>query len=262
MSIAHLYRYTTIVSLTSVCSLPTGGWVLQWQDNFDGPAGSAPDPSVWNVANKTGYTTQGEQEWYSPDNVYLDGNGHLVLYSIPKAYNGLNYTSGWVDTSKKFNATYGVWEISAKLPEGQGIWPAHWLMPDTTSCWPMGGEIDIMERVNSLHMVHGALHWSLTECGHAGEQNAQNWSHTLPYDPSDEYHTYGLVWDPVADSLSYYVDDLYYLNVSSVSAKFPPAPFYLILNTAVGGDWPGAPNASTVFPQSHLVDYVRWYAPA
>lgn len=128
-------------------------------------------------------------------------------------------------------------QVRAKLPTGQGVWPAHWLMPDWTgngSCWPAAGEIDIMERIDTVYMVHGALHWSGNgSCGTADEKNGGNWSNTLPFDPSDDFHTYGVVWTNVSfappspgyafspDSLYYYIDEDIYTSVSNVSLKFP-----------------------------------------
>lgn len=178
-----------------------------------------------------------------------------------------------MDTARKFNVTYGRIEFHAKLPDGPGMWPAHWLMPDYdgAACWPRAGEIDVMERIDSLRSVHGALHWanaSINGCGGAVELNGGNWSSALPFDPAADYHSYGIVWTAVdgpagagvADSISYYVDDWQspYTAVFNVSAKFPQQPFHLIVNSAVGGagSWPGPTNSSDTWPQYHLIDRV------
>lgn len=143
----------------------SGDWIIDWEDNFDGPKGSAPNVSVWIPRTMPGLSGNKELEYYLSDSVFLDGASHVVLMSQPQSYSGYNYTSGWMDTEGLWNATFGRFEIRAKLPTGQGIWPAHWLMPDYTICWPMGGEIDILERIDTIQEVHGALHWNTQECG-------------------------------------------------------------------------------------------------
>jgi len=107
--------------------------------------------------------------------------------------------------------------------------PAHWLMPDYSICWPMGGEIDILERINTVQMVHGALHWNTEKC--YVPVSAGGWSPTLPFDPSADFHTYGIVWNATTDRIDYYIDELVYTNAVSVSTKFPQKPFHIILNT-------------------------------
>lgn len=247
-------------ALLALAGAATAAWTIVWEDDFNGPNGTAPNASNWNVADNPGLSGNKELEYYAPANVYLDGKSNLVLKSVPQDYKGFNYTSGWVDTALKFNFTFGKLEVRAKLPTGQGIWPAHWAMPDYPGiCWPRGGEIDILERINTVPMVHGALHWSTEGCGDPTEQNGGNWSGTLPYDPSDDFHLYSIVWDAQADTIAYAIDDDVYTTVDTVSTKFPQLPFHVILNTAVGGSWPGSPNATTVWPQYHLIDYVRWY---
>lgn len=121
-----------------------------------------------------------------------------------------------------------------------------------------------MERINEMKMVHGAFHANLTGCG-CCQPGEGSWSPPLPADPSLDFHRYGVVWSPPApagnDSLTFYYDDLYYFSALNVSAQLPAGDtlgFHVILNTAVGGSWPGAPNASTIFPQHHLIDYVRY----
>lgn len=127
-------------------------WHLLWEDNFTGPVGAPPNPAWWTVRDNM---THGplEQQLYTSSSVGLDGEGHLVLTTSRATIRGpgreYNFTSGWVDTQGKVNATFGRWEIRAILPNPRalGIWPAHWLMPEANSwnCWPVGGEIDIME---------------------------------------------------------------------------------------------------------------------
>lgn len=88
---------------------------------------------------------------------------------------------------------------------------------------------------------------------------AGGWSPDLPFDPSADFHNYGIVWNETSDRIDYYIDDITYTNATEVSTKFPQKPFHIILNTAVGGSWPGSPNATTVWPQYHIIDYVRHY---
>eukprot|EP01116_Phalansterium_solitarium_P019906 TRINITY_DN5726_c0_g1_i1.p1 TRINITY_DN5726_c0_g1~~TRINITY_DN5726_c0_g1_i1.p1 ORF type:complete len:220 (+),score=47.27 TRINITY_DN5726_c0_g1_i1:26-685(+) len=190
------------------------GWTIVWQDDFDGPAGSTPNSAYWTPREMPGLSGNKELEYYASDHVYLDGKSHLVLKSEPLAQMGYNYTSGWVDSQQKWNSTFGKWEIRAQLPTGQGIWPAHWLMPDWGICWPMGGEIDIMERINTVPMVHGALHYDTLGPCYTNEESDGGWSPTLAFDPSQDFHLYGIIWDQQSDSLQYYIDDLFYTNAT------------------------------------------------
>jgi len=247
-------------------------WRTLWADEFDGAAGAKPDASRWAVKDEPGLSGNKELEYYSPTSVFLDGSSNLVLESTNVPSHGFAYTSGWVDThGGLFNASVRdvpvKWEISAQLPAGQGMWPAFWLMPDWAVCWPMGGEIDILERINDYPGVHGALHYNQHNCGGGAVHNSDEgaWSPTLPFDPAAGYHRYSVVWSPPpyvgggADTLAYAVDDDVYVTSYNISTKIPTnLGFYLILNTAVGGDWPGPPNATTTFPQLFKVDWVRF----
>jgi len=227
-------------------------WVLWLTDNFN-----SLNTSIWNVANNYYHDGNNEQSIYVADDVYIQ-NGNLVLRSEKRSYNGYQYTSGWVDTRNKVWQQYGKFEIYAKLPYGKGLWPAHWMMPNDNSCWPTEGEIDIMEYIGDdpsvpMGPVYGTLHWNSvcyanSQSGGSRPANGVDWTKS--------YHTYSVEWD--SSGTSFMVDGTSYWKVAA-STFLPSHPFYLILNTAVGGYWPGYPDASTVFPQYHYIDWVKIY---
>jgi beta-glucanase (GH16 family) len=231
---------------------PTG-WTQIWGDEFDG---ATVDASKWRVENAF-LIKNNEQQYYAPDDVYVQ-NGKLILRSQARWYDGHPYTSGLVDTQGRFAQVHGRWEIRAKLPAGKGLWPAHWMMP-VRPVWPP--EIDIMEATGDLPWrVVMSLHWGSMgpngeppwQIGHT--DNTQYWG----ADHSQGFHTFAIEWWP--DALVWFVDGVQ--RFASVRQEVPDEPFYLILNSAVGGDWPGSPDGSTVFPQFHEIDYVRVYAPS
>lgn len=238
-------------------------WEVAWEDNFDGPAGAAPDATKWTVRSKPGIAANGELQQYTPANVALDGAGHLVIESRLENASGKAYTSGWLDTSRKANWTFARIDIVAKLPFGQGSWPAYWTLPDwdNATCWPRSGEIDIMEHLNYERRINGAVHYanaSKTGCWGAVELSGGGWSGTLPEAFWASWHTYGMVWDQATDRISISFDGATFASVPGASTKFPALPRYLILNTAIGG-WPGSPNATTPWPLQHVVDRVSVY---
>jgi beta-glucanase (GH16 family) len=172
------------------------------------------------------------------------------------------YTSARLLTKKKFSQTYGRFEARIKVPYGQGIWPAFWMLGNDidTAGWPTCGEIDIMENIGrEPSIVHGTLHGP----GYFGA-NGVTASYSLPASRkfSDDYHTFAVEWE--ANVIRFYVDARLYKT--RTPADLPPGktwvfnqPFFLILNVAVGGNFPGNPDATTIFPQLMKVDYVRVY---
>jgi beta-glucanase (GH16 family) len=149
---------------------------------------------------------------------------------------------------------YGKIEGRMKIPQGQGLWPAFWMLGSNIDQmnWPTCGEIDVMEHINNETKVHGTAHWD--NVGH------QYWGGTIDNDPT-QYHTYSIIWDSL--KVKWYMDDIIYyqLNIANGvngTEEFQ-LPFYLLLNLAVGGNWPGYPNGTTVFPAEMVVDYVRVY---
>ncbi|GIG20768.1 hydrolase [Cellulomonas chitinilytica] len=232
-----------------------------WSQEFDGAAGTAPDPSVWGYDVGGGGWGNGELESYttSRSNSALDGNGNLVITARREADG--SYTSARLQTNDKVEIAYGRVEARIQIPRGQGIWPAFWMLggdfPQTS--WPGSGEIDIMENVGyEPHRVHGTVHGP----GYSGGsgitgtyQHPQGWSF------ADAFHTFAVDWKP--GSITWSVDGNVYHQVTRASVGSNPwvfdKKFFLILNVAVGGAWPGNPDATTVFPQQMKVDYVRVY---
>ena len=248
------------VALDGPSTAPAQAATLVWSDEFDGAAGSAPNAANWN--HETGASGWGNNELQnyttSRDNSALDGNGNLVITARQEADGG--YTSARMTTKDKVQPQYGRIEARIQIPRGQGIWPAFWMLggdfPDTQ--WPDSGEIDIMENVGyEPHIVHGTLHGP----GYSGGggvtgsyQHPQGWSF------ADTFHTFAIDWAP--DSISWSVDGTVYQTrtPADVSGTWVyNQDFFMILNVAVGGDWPGYPDGSTQFPQQMLVDYVRVY---
>ena len=173
-----------------------------------------------------------------------------------------NYTSARLKTAGKFSQTYGRFEGRIKIPFGQGMWPAFWMLGDDIekAVWPDCGEIDIMENIGKEpSTVHGSIHGP----GFSGDDGIEA-HYRLPGNRrfADDFHVFAVEWEP--NAIRFYVDDELY--VTRTRADLPPGrkwvfdhPFFLLLNVAVGGDWPGNPDSTTIFPQTMLVDYVRVY---
>lgn len=242
------------------------GWKLVWADEFDG---GELDWRKWAVAENGHGGGNNELQYYvdRPENARVE-KGHLILEARREKYNNAgtqkDFTSGKIHTRRRASWTYGRFEMRAKLPKGRGLWPAFWLMPEkeTYGGWARSGEIDIMELVgHEPNKAHGTLHY--------GDNWPKN-QHTGAFyqlekgDFSDTFHTFALEWEKGA--MRWYVDGKLYQTQTkwhtASGAPFPAPfdqPFHLILNLAVGGQWPGAPNDGTAFPQQFVVDYVRVY---
>jgi beta-glucanase (GH16 family) len=244
---------------------------LTWADDFNGTAGTAPDPSKWLRETGGGGWGNNELEYYtsSTSNAALDGNGNLVITARRENpagyscwYGSCQYTSARLNTSGRFTQAYGRFEARIKIPRGQGLWPAFWMLGDNIGSvgWPQSGEIDTMENVGfEPGTVHGSLHGP----GYSGGSPLTGW-YTLPNGAAlaDAFHTYAVDWAP--DSISFSIDGIQYERHTPAdtngNAWVFNHPFFIILNVAVGGNWPGSPNASTTFPQQMTVDYVHVYA--
>jgi beta-glucanase (GH16 family) len=244
------------------------GRTLVWSDEFNGPEGSAPDPAKWiAVHNGSGYENN-ELEYYTsrPMNV-REENGSLVITARREAYTGPDgisraFTSGRIESRGRFELKYGRIEARIKIPKGKGIWPAFWMLGSDYDKigWPACGEIDIMENVGfEPSTIHGSLHGP----GYSGS-NPLGGKYTLPHQErfGDGYHVFAIEWEP--RQIRFYVDDILY--ETRTPGDVPPGnhwafdhPFYIVLNLAVGGYWPGAPDETTRFPLRMLVDYVRVY---
>ncbi|OIJ24034.1 hydrolase [Nocardioides luteus] len=237
-----------------------GAAALTWSDEFDGPAGSAPDGASWNFETGGGGWGNNELQTYtdSRDNSALDGNGNLV---ITARQNGSGYTSARLTTKGKVQPKFGRLEARIQIPRGQGIWPAFWMLGgqfDNVG-WPGSGEIDIMENVGyEPHLVHGTLHGP----GYSGANGITGqYMHPQGWSFADTFHTFAVDWQP--GSITWSVDGVAYQTFTTANTGANPwvfdQPFFFILNVAVGGNWPGNPDGTTQFPQRMVVDYVRVY---
>ncbi len=254
---------------------PAGGGVatydrLVWSDEFDGPAGSPPDSADWTFDVGAWGASAGELETYTDDpaNVSLDGEGHLAITALRRTATGpdgvpRDYTSGRIETAGLFSFTYGRVEASMKVPTGRGIWPAFWMLGEDidTVGWPASGEIDVMELLGQdPQTVYGTVHGPVSGSTSAYQVQGRVVS---AQSLADAFHVYGVIWQP--GKITWTLDGVPYATVtpSDLAPReqwvFDGQPFHLVLNLAVGGDWPGAPDASTPFPSTLLVDWVRVY---
>lgn len=273
----NLFLHTRVlcvfaVLLLAVCPVRAQKWQLVWSDEFNFASETSVDAAKWTA--ETGGTGWGnnERQYYtaSTRNAYHDGRGALVITAIKEKlpssskcwYGECQYTSARLITKGKFAQTYGRFEARIKLPYGQGIWPAFWLLGadiDTVG-WSQCGEIDVMENIGrEPNIVHGTLHGP----GYSGASSIGA-AYTLPNGKrsADDYHVYAVEWEP--DVIRWYVDNNLYHTLTPASlpneAKWVfDHPFFILLNVAVGGRWPGEPDATTIFPQKMSIDYVRVY---
>jgi len=248
---------------------PSGGFSLVWSDEFEGPSGALLDATKWTFETGGGGWGNQELETYTDRarNASLDGDGALAIQAFRETFTGgdgitREYTSARLKTQAKFEQAYGRFEARLKIPRGQGLWPAFWMLGADipTVGWPRCGEIDIMENIGrEPSTVHGTVHGP----GYSGA-NGIGASFTLPGGArfADDFHVFAVEWEPAA--IRWYVDGALYQT--RTPADLPAGqrwafdhPFFLLLNVAVGGGWPGSPDATTVFPQTMLVDYVRVY---
>lgn len=237
-------------------------WKLVWSDEFEGDNDASVDGEKWviEIGNNKGWGNN-ELQYYtdSTENASLQ-DGSLVIKAIKEEKEGFHYTSARLKTKGKFEFQYGKVEMSAKLPYGMGIWPAFWMLGsdiDTIS-WPDCGEIDIMEYIGRRsNIVFGTLHGP----EYNGAMGLQN-SITTDEDLHDTFHTYAVEWD--ADSIHWYFDGKPFHKV--MREKLPTTytwafdkKFFVLVNLAVGGNWPQNPNDTTKFPQTYVIDYIRVY---
>lgn len=232
---------------------------LFWSEEFDYTG--LPDANIWNMETGGNGWGNNELQYYTSreENASV-GGGVLTITAKEEAYGGKNYTSARITTQNKFEFKYGKIESRIKLPYGQGIWPAFWMLGSNFNSvgWPSCGEIDIMEMIGGAgndNTTHSTLHWS---------NNNQHASYGESYSLSsgilaDDFHIFSLEWNEA--SITAYIDDIQFFVISITPAQLSEfhEEFFFILNVAVGGNWPGAPNASTEFPQTMQVDYIRVY---
>jgi beta-glucanase (GH16 family) len=242
-------------------------WVLTWSDEFESPSGAAPDPTKWVIETGGNGWGNNELEYYTARSQNVQQmNGNLVITALQEMYTGpdnvtRNYTSARIKTAGLFSQAYGRFEARIKIPQGQGMWPAFWMLGNNigSAGWPACGEIDIMENIGKEPTkVHGSMHGP----GYSGA-NGLSGTYTLPTGNfGDDFHVFAVEWAPGV--VQFYVDGNLY--ETRTPADLPAGttwvfdhPFFLLLNVAVGGNWPGPPDSTTVFPQMMLVDYVRVY---
>jgi len=245
----------------------TPAWTLVWSDEFNGANGSAPDSSKWTYDLGGGGWGNQELETYTnrPANAQIQ-NGNLVITAQQETFTGADgiardYTSARLKTQNLFAQAYGRFEARIKIPKGQGMWPAFWMLGDDfpATGWPKCGEIDIMENIGrEPATVHGSLHGPSS----AARTSDLTSAFALPagQNLSDDFHVYAVEWEP--GTIRFYLDSNNYATFTQT--QWPTDgqwvfdhPFFIILNVAVGGAWPGPPDDTTSFPQEMLVDYVR-----
>lgn len=231
-------------------------WPLTWSEEFDG---NQLNPETWTFNVGTGASGWGNNElqYYTnaPANA-LVSEGSLKITARNETTNGSNYSSSRIITNNLFEFQYGRVEARIKVPMGQGLWPAFWMLGGNieTVSWPQCGEIDILEHINNEQVVSGTVHWNTNTNNHDYKGSS------VPFN-SNDFHLYGIVWDQ--ESVVFTLDNHPYFEFSFTPTNNTEQifrnPFFLILNVAVGGNWPGSPDGSTVFPATMEVDYIRLY---
>lgn len=233
------------------------GYDLVWQDEFNG---SSINTSNWGFEIGDGCPDlcgwgNNELEYYRAENAWL-GDSTLTIEAREESFGGRDYTSARMISREKQFFQYGRIDIRALMPRGQGMWPALWMLGKNHGSigWPGCGEIDIMEMIGeSESTCYGTAHWDDGQ-GHAsyGQSTAVS-----TYSLAEAYHVFSIIWDE--SSIKWLLDDEVYneLNITDPQMSEFHQEFWFILNVAVGGNWPGNPDATTVFPQKMKVDYIR-----
>jgi beta-glucanase (GH16 family) len=264
-----------LVFLVVSCTLPLEAqsqsrnkWILTWSDEFNAPDGSSIDSQKWTAEAGGNGWGNNELEYYTTRTQNVrQAHGSLVIEAVREPFTGSDgisrqYTSARLKTQGKLSQAYGRFEARIKMPRGKGIWPAFWMLGDdiAIAAWPKCGEIDIVENLGSEPSIaHGTIHGP----GYSGEHGISS-AFTLPSGRrfSDKFHIFAVEWEP--KEIRFYVDK--HLYTTRKPSDLPPGtlwvydhPFFVLLNLAVGGNWPGNPDSTTVFPQRMLVDYVRVY---
>ncbi len=240
------------------------GRTLLWADEFSQSDGTTPDSTKWGYDIGGSGWGNNELQYYTnrTQNARIEG-GSLVIEARAENFGGKNYTSARLLTKDKHSWTYGRIEARIKIPKGQGIWPAFWMLGANIGPvgWPNCGEIDIMENIGSLpSTLYGTVHGP----GYSGSNGISGDTVLSGAALGDAFHVYAIEWEE--NRIRWFLDGQQFFsltpaNLPSGSAWVFNQPQFLLLNVAVGGNWPGSPNGSTVFPQRMTVDYVRVYAP-
>jgi len=253
------------------------GWKLVWNDEFNGPDGSDVDPTKWVHAESGNGNGNQERQYYTSgkDNAFqAGGNLHIVAKKLPQDGGGFTcwygpcwYTSGKLVTKdwnkpSLFEKTFGRYSVRMKIPAGQGVWPAFWMLGHNIEQvnLPVCGQIDTMENIGKEpNTVHGTIHGPDANNQHTSDGGNKMTMGAL----ADDFHIYTVEWKQ--GEIRFLLDDVEYFKTTP--ANFPGTwvfddhPYYLLLNLAIGGTWPGDPDAATQFPAEMLVDWVRVYDP-
>lgn len=231
------------------------GYSLAWSDEF---SATSLDQDSWTFETGNSGWGNNELQYYRPENTCVR-EGLLIIEAKEESFGGAAYTSSRIKTQDKQSFRYGRIDIRAVTPAGQGLWPALWMLGQSFSAvgWPNSGEIDIMEMIGGSgreNTTHGTIHWS-NNGSHAyyGDELTLAAGETL----ASAFHVFTIIWD--SNSITWYIDDIqvHFMDITPAGMAAFREEFFFIFNVAVGGNWPGPPNASTVFPQRMLVDYVR-----
>ena len=255
------------VNKAPVSVIPTKGYTtpatytnmkLVWGDEFDG---TSLNEAFWNyeLGNNNGWGNN-ELQNYKKDNTSVK-DGYLIIQAKNESAGNQIYTSSRLTTQNKYNFKYGRVDIRATLPKGQGIWPALWMLGKNIPqvSWPKCGEVDIMEMVGgssgngSDKTTYGTAHWD-NNGSHAQYGGNKKLASGIF---NDEFHVFSIVWD--AKKIAWYLDDVKFHEIDTTPAGLSEfqEEYFFIINLAVGGDWPGKPDGTTVLPQQLVVDYIR-----
>ncbi|MFM2191135.1 MAG: hypothetical protein RLZZ118_92 [Bacteroidota bacterium] len=238
-----------ILHLTICANVNAQNWNLVWADSFN----NSIKLQNWKFEIGDGGWGNNELQYYTnrADNA-LVSNGNLLIIAKKENYQGSNYTSARMVSKDLQTWTYGKIEARIKLQQTQGVWPAFWMLGNNINqvSWPTCGELDILEHINTENKIYGTMHWNNN--GHVQAGNSAFCNAT-------QYHLYGIEWS--ADSIKWLLDNnVYYKNTIKNSINNTSAfhlPFFIILNMAVGGNWPGSPATNSVFPDTMFVDYIH-----
>lgn len=233
---------------------------LVWSDEFNKPNGTGLDESKWvHEIGGEGWGNN-EEQFYTDklENCYIE-DGNLVIEAIKEKIGNNPYTSARIITKDKFEFQYGKVEMRAKIPYGQGIWPAFWMLgADFKEVgWPDCGEIDIMENIGKEpNIIHGTVHGP----GYYGSMGIGN-TYSIEQNFTDDFHVFTIDWSE--DKIEWFVDGVLYHTMNpdkTIGNEWVfNKKFFLLLNLAVGGNWPGYPDETTIFPQKFIIDYIRVY---
>jgi len=254
-----------VAAVTLIPARAHAQYSLVWEDNFDG---TSVNPAKWQFQVGTGCPSlcgwgNNELQYYRSENATVAG-GLLTITAKQQSFGGMAYTSSRLRSQGLADFTYGKIEMRAKLPIGRGLWPAFWMLPTNSPYgnWPVSGEIDIMEYVGQQpSQMFGTLHY-----GNPNQIYSSSATSLASGTFNDDFHTFAIEWEP--NRIRWLLDGVQYAcksNWISSAAGYPAPfdkPFHMLLNLAVGGNLPGSPDGSTVFPQAFVIDWVRvWQKP-